>query len=117
VFLKFLASIDDLERGSHEKMLVSSVDRSESARDRMLETDAAEAILDYLDTHEHAPRRQAPLTVLWHTGCRTGAAHSLDTDGFDADGRSLTLRHRPDTGTRLENEIGRARLCHVGRCL
>lgn len=51
-------------------MLVPTVEQGEGARNRMLEADEAEAILDYLEKYDYASKRHALLTVLWHTGCR-----------------------------------------------
>ena len=111
VFVRFLESIDGVEQGLHEKMLVPTVEQGEGARNRMLEADEAEAILEYLDKYEYASKRHALLTVLWHTGCRMGAAHSLDVSDFDAEEQALSLRHRPDTGTRLKNKQSGERIC------
>jgi integrase len=111
VFIRFLESIDGVEQGLHEKMLVPTVEQGEGARNRMLEADEAEAILDYLDKYEYASKRHALLTILWHTGCRMGAAHSLDVSDFDAEEQALALRHRPDTGTRLKNKRSGERIC------
>lgn len=111
VFVRFLESIDGVEQGLHEKMLVPTVKQGEGTRDRMLEQDKAEAILGYLDKYEYASKRHALLTVLWHTGCRMGAAHSLDVSDFDAEAQALALRHRPETGTRLKNKRSGERIC------
>jgi site-specific recombinase XerD len=111
VFMKFLESIDGVEQGLHDKMLIPSMEAGEGTRDRMLEQDSAEAMLNYLHTYEYASKRHALLSVLWATGCRMGGAHSLDLSDFDAEGQSLAFRHRPEQGTRLKNKQSGERLC------
>lgn len=111
VFVKFLESIDGVEQGLHDKMLIPTIEAGEGARDRMLEQDSAEALLDHLQTYEYASKRHALLSVLWTTGCRMGGAHSLDVTDFDAGEGSLAFRHRPKEGTRLKNKQSGERLC------
>jgi len=111
VFVKFLESIDGVEQGLHDKMLIPTVEATEGARDRMLDPDAAEAMLDHLRRYEYASKRHALLSVLWTTGCRMGGAHSLDVSDFDAEEQSLAFRHRPEEGTRLKNKQSGERLC------
>jgi site-specific recombinase XerD len=111
VFVKFLESIDGVEQGLHDKMLIPSMDAGEDTRDRMLEHDSAEAMLDHLRRYEYASKRHALLSVLWTTGCRMGGAHSLDVSDFDAEEQSLAFRHRPEEGTRLKNKLSGERLC------
>ena len=111
VFLQFLESIDGVEQGLHEKMLIPTIGSGEGTRDRMLDSDSAEAMLKYLDQYEYASKTHALLTVLWATGCRMGGAHSLDVDDFDPDAQSLAFRHRPEQGTRLKNKQSGERLC------
>jgi len=111
VFLQFLESIDGVEQGLHEKMLIPSTNSNEESRETMLDGESAEKLLDYLDQYEYASKTHALLTVLWATGCRMGGAHSLDVDDFDPDAQSLAFRHRPDQGTRLKNKQSGERLC------
>jgi site-specific recombinase XerD len=111
VFLQFLESIDGVEQGIHEKMLIPSIGSGEGTRERMLEEDSAKAMLDYLDRYEYASKRHTLLTVLWATGCRMGGAHSLDVKDFDPETQSLAFRHRPEQGTRLKNKQSGERLC------
>lgn len=103
VFVKFCESVDGVEDGVHDKMLIPTVDDENESRDRMLDAESASTMLDYLAKFEWASKRHALLAVLWHTGIRMGAAHSLDVGDFDSDEQSLTLRHRPDEGSHLKN--------------
>ena len=111
VFIQFLESIDGVEQGLHEKMLIPSTNSDEESREEMLDSKSAEAMLNYLDRYEYASKSHALLTVLWTTGCRMGGAHSLDVGDFDPNAQSLAFRHRPEQGTRLKNKQSGERLC------
>lgn len=111
VFIKFCESIDGVEKGLHDQILIPSVDDEQAVSDSILEADRAENVLDYLSKYEFASKRHALIAVLWHTGCRMGAAHSLDVSDFDAEEQSLKIRHRPDTDTNLKNKQSGERIC------
>jgi len=114
VFIKFCESIDGVEQGLHDQMLIPSVDDEEAVSDSMLEPERAKQILEYLGKFEYASKRHALMTVLWSTGCRMGAAHSLDVDDFDPEQQALAIHHRPDTGTHLKNKQSGERICALG---
>jgi site-specific recombinase XerD len=111
VFIKFCESIDGVEKGLHDQILIPSVDDEEAVSSSILEADKAEMVLDFLNKYEYASKRHALITVLWHTGCRMGAAHSLDVGDFDPDEQSLEIRHRPETETNLKNKQSGERIC------
>jgi integrase len=69
----------------------------------MLEADRAEEILSYLFRFDYASRKHLVLEILWRTGMRTGALHSLDVADVDAEQQALQARHRPAGGTSLKN--------------
>lgn len=97
VFVKFLKSIAGVEQGSHEKMLIPSVEDEEVVSNGILEAERSARILGYLGRYEYASKRHALHTVLWHTDCRMGTAHSLDVSDFDAEDQVLEVRHQPNT--------------------
>ncbi|WP_306055468.1 tyrosine-type recombinase/integrase [Natronococcus wangiae] len=111
VFVKFLESINGVEQGLHDKILVPTVEDEEAVSNSMLDSDRAEQVLDYLGKYEYASKRHTLVTVLWHTGCRMGAAHSLDVSDFDPEEQALAIRHRPDNGTHLKNKQSGERIC------
>ncbi|WP_159899206.1 tyrosine-type recombinase/integrase [Salinirussus salinus] len=104
VFVKWCERIDAMEDGLHDKILLPSLSKHEDQRDAMLNAEEAEELLQYLRTFETATRTHALIEVLWHTGMRIGAVHSLDLDDYDPEEQYLELRHRPDSGTRLKNK-------------
>ena len=111
VFIKFCETIDGVEQGLHDKILIPSVDDEEAVSNSLLDAERAKPILNYLRKYEYASKRHALFTVLWHVGCRMGAAHSLDVSDFDSDQQSLTIRHRPGNGTQLKNKQSGERIC------
>lgn len=111
VFIKFCETIDGVEQGLHDKILIPSVDDEEAVSNSMLDAERAKPILDYLGKYEYASKRHALFSVLWHVGCRMGAAHSLDVSDFDSDQQSLTIQHRPGNGTQLKNKQSGERIC------
>lgn len=114
VFLEFLASIDAVEPGLREKVVLPEVDKEDQARDIKLDDARATTILDYLQRFEYASRDHIILSLLWHTGIRLGTLRSFDVDDWDPDQSCLTVRHRPDSGTALKNGRGAERSIAVG---
>mgnify|MGYP000191635076 CR=1 FL=1 len=114
VFLEFCASIDAVEPGMREKVVLPEVDREDESRDVKLDESRAEAILDHLSRFEYASREHVIMAVLWHTGVRLGTLRALDVSDFDAEAPALTVRHRPETGTPLKNGSAAERSIAVG---
>lgn len=103
VFLRFCESVNGVSEGIAEQVLIPTLKEGEGERDRMLDTDSAEALLTYLRKYQYASVEHALVAVLWHTSCRIGGLHSLDTVDFDSEEQSLAFEHRPETGTSLKN--------------
>lgn len=114
VFLEWCASIDAVEQGMREKVLLPEVDREDESRDEYLNDEAAEAVLDYLDNFRYASREHVVLGLLWNTGMRLGALRALDVEDVDLEEPCLELRHRPESGTPLKNRKGAVRTIAVG---
>lgn len=102
-FIRFSESIDGVESGLSEKMLIPP--RPGNSRDEKLEYDRASDILAFLERYHYASRDHALFVVLWHCGVRMGAAQSLDIMDFDRDEQSLHFVHRPESGTTLKNGL------------
>lgn len=69
----------------------------------MLDSDSTEALLRHLRHYEYVLLRHALAATLRETASRLGAVQSLDVDDFDEKTRLLSFRHRPNSGSRLEN--------------
>lgn len=113
-FLEFCASIDGVEKGLRERVLIPDVEDAEEAKDEHLDEERAKAILEHLNRYEYASRAHVVMALLWHTGMRLGTLRSIDVEDFDAEGRCIDLHHRPETGTPLKNKHAAERSIAVG---
>jgi len=105
VFIRWCESIDAVEQGLHEKFeaLMPKLKKTDEQSEAILNDEEAEALLEYQRKFEYASRSHVIVELLWHTGMRLGALHSLDVDDYDPEGERLALRHRPDSETPLKN--------------
>jgi site-specific recombinase XerD len=104
VFIKWCEDIDAVASGTHDKILMPSLAKNEDRRTAILDKAAADKLIEYLRKFEFSTRTHALIELLWRTGMRIGAAHSLDVEDYDPEEQYVELRHRPDTGTRLKNK-------------
>jgi site-specific recombinase XerD len=102
-FIKFCESIEAVDDNLHEDIALPALKDGEGVRDVMLESDRAKKIRSHLRRFEYASARHVVFDLLWTTGMRTGALHSLDVGDVKAEKQALKIRHRPDTGTSLKN--------------
>ncbi|WP_417936025.1 tyrosine-type recombinase/integrase [Haloarcula saliterrae] len=100
-FIQFCESIDAVEPTVSERIVLP--DRDRTARTETLESDDATEILSYLRQYHYASRTHALMSLLWHTGIRTGTVQGLDVSDFDGERERLRIRHRPETDTPLKN--------------
>lgn len=112
-FLKFCATINAVEDGIHDTVVLPKLNGKEGVRDEILEADRAEEIINYLRRFEYASRKHVVMILLWHTSMRIGAIHSLDVGDFDPEECSIALRHRPEADTRLKNGVDGERLVAI----
>lgn len=104
VFIRWLESIDGVEENLHTKVQSPSLTGGDNVRDVMLDVDQIERILTYLRKYEYCSRPHVVMALMWHTSLRIGAVRALDREDYDRDEQSLSLVHRPDTGTPLKNQ-------------
>lgn len=95
-FLRFCESIEGVEKGISEKLIIPKVGKGEAVRDDALTHEEATAILDYLDRFHYASRDHALFFTLYHTGMRRGACVSLDVGDWHPEEEYLSIRHRPE---------------------
>ena len=113
-FLEFCASIDAVEPGMRERVLIPETEDEEETKNVYLDEDRALDILDHLERFQYASRDHVMLSLLWHTGMRLGSLRALDVEDFDADAQCLDLVHRPESGTPLKNKDAAERSIAVG---
>lgn len=100
-FVQFCEGLNAVVPNVSERIVLPARDRN--ARTEALEADEAKPILSYLRKYHYASRTHALMSLLWHTGIRTGTARGLDVDDVDAERDRLRIRHRPETDTPLKN--------------
>lgn len=115
VFLEFCATIDAVEQGLRERVLLPEVDYEQESKDVKLEEDHARDLLNYLDTYEYASRDHVIIAILWHTGIRLGSLRAIDLSDWNLSERCIELRHRPETGTPLKNGSRAERAIAIGK--
>lgn len=113
VFLKWAASVEAVPENLYTKLMIPRVQRGERSRDELLEPERAEEILEYLSTYQYASIDHVVIALLWETGMRIGAAHSIDLQDVNVERESLQLEHRPEQGTTLKNGNSGERLVAI----
>lgn len=103
VFIRWCESINAVEDGLYEKILLPTPSKKEEQREETLRSGQADKALEYLRQFEYASRGHTLLELLWHTGMRIGALRALDLDDYDTENERLRLRHRPEMDTVLKN--------------
>ncbi|ACV47813.1 MULTISPECIES: tyrosine-type recombinase/integrase [Halomicrobium] len=103
-WLEYLARIGVVDDGLPEKVHVPSIPDGEGSNDEMLDPDDAAALIrSFRETPErYGTAKHAVLELLWFTGCRVGAARSLDLRDYHSAERFVTFHHRD--GTPLKND-------------
>ena len=103
IFLRFSEQIEQLEKGTSEKVPIPDVDSAESARTEHLTNDQADQVSEYLKKYKYASRDHVVYRLLWTTGMRRGAIRAIDLGDYSPEEMWIKLNHRPDTETPLKN--------------
>ncbi|KAB1193220.1 tyrosine-type recombinase/integrase [Haloferax sp. MBLA0076] len=106
VFLRFCESIDGVRDGVADSVRSPSLERVNVRDKDIVRENKASAILAYHDKYHYASVEHTLFRFLWETGCRMGAAHSVDLDDLHLRAEYVELNHRPETGTTLKNGDG-----------
>ncbi|MFB6202414.1 MAG: tyrosine-type recombinase/integrase [Halorhabdus sp.] len=113
VFLKWAETVEAVPKNLYDKVMVPKVRPEERQRAETLDPESAQAILDYLTKYQYGSIEHVTLALLWETGMRIGAIHSLDTSDVIVKESRIELVHRPEEGTALKNGKGGNRLVAV----
>lgn len=112
--LRWWADIEAVEEGLAEKVHAPEIPDGSEAKDVHLKAGRAQDILDTLNRHYYANEHHALLALLWRSGMRRSAAHSIDVGDLQPDDHAVELRHRPDEGTQLKNDEDGERWVYLG---
>lgn len=112
-FLEFCEDINVAPNGVSRRLRLPTVDIEDEVSDVYITTEEAEKILEYCNKYEYATRRHVTFHILWQTGMRSGAIRGLDIDDFDKEGQTISINHRPESGTPLKNKERGARYVHI----
>lgn len=105
IFIRWCGSIDAVEQDFHEKFeaLMPELSKTDEQSEQILDHEDAKELLEYQRKFDHASRSHVIIEILWHTGMRLGALHSLNVDDYDSEAERLELHHRPERDTALKN--------------
>jgi site-specific recombinase XerD len=103
VFLRFCGDVEIVPENLHEKVQSTTLSDGDDVRSVILEHDEAASILQYLNKYHYASREHAVWTILANTGMRTGGLRALELGDYDPDDPSLSVSHRPESGTAIKN--------------
>lgn len=67
-------------------------------RTEIIEADAAEAILEYLEKFDYATYYHVAFALMWDCGLRIGAVRAIDLDDYHSEEAYIELQHRPGPG-------------------
>jgi site-specific recombinase XerD len=112
-FIEFCERMEAVEQGTSEKIRVPSPNSNEESRDRFIEQDQAETILDHLRKFKYGSRDHILFAVFWETGARISGVRAIDVDDVDVEEQIIELRHRPEGGTALKNGKNGERPVHI----
>ncbi|UVE50590.1 site-specific integrase [Haloferax larsenii] len=103
VFFQYIADIDAVPEELADRIRLPRLQHGEDVSESVLDSERANAILDYLHKWEYASSEHVAFLILWRTSCRLGGLRALDVSDFDREERALCFRHRPKTDTGLKN--------------
>lgn len=105
-FLRYLERFDATPPGIVDKVHLPALQKDDRRRDEEIEPERVRETVQHLERFKYASRDHIILLILWRTGIRNGALHSLDLEDFtelEDSSSVLQLSHRPETGTALKN--------------
>lgn len=103
VFIRWLGTIDGVDSELHVKVRSPDLRPGDNVREVMLESEDAEAALNYLERYEYASLPHVTIALLWHTMMRMGGAHAIDLEDYSPEDQYVAVVHRPETGTPIKN--------------
>jgi integrase len=102
-FLRWGERAGYVQMGSSGIIKPPKLKDDEGVRDTYIEAERAEDIREHLRKFKFATAEHALYALLWRTGMRIGAVHSLDLSDWHPKDRYVLIEHRPKQGTTLKN--------------
>jgi len=102
-WLKWIHRRDHCEESVYRILDKKELGLTPAARDEAIPKPEAKVLLSKLRTQRFGTALHALVELTWNTGMRIGEIHSLDLTDFESSDNELTVRHRPDEGTRIKN--------------
>lgn len=104
-WLKWIHRRDYCEESIYRILDKKELGLTPAARDEAIPQTEANVLLEKLRTQRFGTAMHALLELTWNTGMRIGEIHSLDLIDFKPSEPEpeITVRHRPDEGTRIKN--------------
>lgn len=117
VFLRFCGQIEAVPPDLYERVDLPKLSKADQVSDSTIDPERVPQILDYLNTYEYGSRDHALWALAWHTGIRLGGIRALDLGDvqLDEDQPHIEIRHRPNQGTPLKNEVDGERVNRISR--
>lgn len=111
VFVKFLSKMGFVDDKLPQAVLSPTLSESH-ARDELLEPEAAQSILSYLEKYDYASFKHIIALLLYRTLLRRGALRGIDIRdcNFDGENPTISIKHRPETDTPLKNKADGERI-------
>ncbi len=102
-WLKWIHRRDHCEESVYRILDKKELGLTPAARDEAIPQAEADVLLAKLRMQRFGTAMHALVELAWNTGMRIGEIHSLDLTDFKPSDNELTVRHRPDEGTRIKN--------------
>ncbi|WP_049923916.1 tyrosine-type recombinase/integrase [Halopiger djelfimassiliensis] len=104
VFIRWCESVDAVTNDLSESIVSPNLTNGENSRDEMLDTETAEAALDWHRRYQYASEQHVVLRLAWRTWMRRGAIRALDLDDYHPDEEYVEVVHRPESDTPIKNK-------------
>jgi len=96
VFLRYCESIEAIEAGIPEKLILPNISKGEAVRDDTITHEEACAIREHLRKYEYGSKEHVIFCLLYHTGMRKRACVSLDVVGWHSEDEYIEVQYWPD---------------------
>jgi len=104
VFIRWCEKVDAVRPDLSTKVQSPTLEGGENQREVMLDHTTFENVCGSIAKYEYASFDHVTIALLWQTMMRRGAVRALDVDDYDRKNQTLSVHHRPETGTPIKNK-------------